>query len=1087
METFAEVKADVACNSEWSRQPEAGKGLSVRAFHLKPDKDPYCRRLNDQMKSQESYWYQANGDARPRVCLSILLLLLLCLGSRSALALDPQKAITQYIFDSWTSEDGLPQNTVVAIAQTRDGYLWLGTEEGLTRFDGVSFTVFDLSNTPEINNNIILALYADKEDSLWIGTYGGMSRFKDGNFTSFTTRDGLTNNIVRGFCEDKNGTLWIATDGGGLNAFKDGKFISYTTKDGLSGNKVLTVYEDREGNLWIGTYEGAGLCKFKDGKFTTFTKKDGLTDLTVWTIHEDRQGTLWVGAGTGLHKFRDGKFTSFYVRDGLKSVYEDTEGNLWIGTFGGGLNRFKDGKFSSFTTRDGLSNQIVRTIYEDKEGSLWIGTDGGGLNRLRDGKFTSFTSKEALSNDLVWPIYEDRAGSLWIGTFGGGLNRLKDGKFTSFTTKEGLSSDFVISIYEDSKGSLWIGTLGGGLNRLRNGKFTSFTRKEGLSNAYVFSITEDKQGSLWIGTSNGELNRFRDGKFTSFIVNEDLSNVLTVYSDRQGSLWVGTTSGLGKFWNGRFTSVITEYGSPNNVVRAIYEDKEGNLWTVGSGGLNRFKDGKLTSFDLKTGLAFAILEDDNNNLWITSHKGVFRVSKDQLNDFADGRTDSINPEAYSTADGLKSNECNPGSPAGFRTRDGKLWFATIKGVSTIDPTNVKLNTLPPPVAIEKVSIDGKSFSRRERVEVPPGAGDLEFQFTGLSFVAPKKVRFKYKLEGFDKDWVDAGTARTAHYTNIPPGNYRFHVIACNNDGFWNETGAAFEFYLRPRFYQRYWFYTAVALGFLLLGLTLHRQRVRTLKNRKKHLQSLVDERTKDLLEATRELQDISRRQADFVSGVSHGLKTPLTLIRLYGETLLHGNGFSKKVRRGYYRIITRESERLANLIDNVLDFSRIDRGLKQYSLQEGDIASVVDETVAIYEQQLAQAGFTVHLNLASDLPPVQFDPTALSEVILNLLDNASKYSADQKQIWVSLRLDSSAVILEVEDHGVGITDSEHEKIFEQFYRGPNSTDKGGYGLGLFLVKNVMDAHGGTVEVQSEAGQGCLFRLSFPLNTSGLER
>ena len=978
----------------------------------------------------------------------------------------------------------------MAIAQTGDGYLWLGTEEGLARFDGVNFTIFDLSNTPEIKSNVILALYVDKEDNLWIGTNDGLDRFKNGKFTSFTTREGLSNNVVRGMCEDKEGTLWIATDGGGLNAFKNGKFTAYTTKDGLSGNKVMTVYGDREGNLWIGTYEGAGLSKFKDGKFTTFTKKDGLTDPTVWTIHEDQAGNLWAGAGNGLNKFTDGKFTSFTVRDGLKSVYEDRDGNLWVGTFGGGLKRFKDGRFSSFPTKDGLTNHIVRTIYEDKEGSLWIGTDGGGLNRLRNGKFTTFTTKESLSNDLVWPIYGARDGSLWIGTFGGGLNHLSDDKFTSFTRKEGLASDFVLSLYEDSQGSLWIGTLEGGLNRFKDGNFTTFTERNGLSNNYVFSITEDKQGTLWLGTSHGELNRFRDGKFTSYVVDEGRSNVFVVHEDRQSRLWVGTTYGLNIFSNEQFTPVTPRTGSLNDVVRAIYEDKDGVLWIAGGTGLSRFKDGKLTSFATKGGIlnsaAFAILEDDSNNLWITSHKGIFRVGKNQLNDFADGKTDSLIPQVFLTADGLRSNECNPGSPAGFRTKDGRLWFATVKGVSTIDPNNISLNILPPPVAIEKASIDEKYFNPREKVEVAPGEGDLEFQFTALSFVAPLKVRFKYKLEGFDRDWVDAGTARTAHYTNIPPGTYRFRVMACNNDGIWNEAGASFQFYLRPHFYQTYWFYALIALGFVLVGLTLHLLRVRTLENRKTELETLVEGRTRDLLATTRELEEANRRQAELVSGVSHDLKTPLTLIRLYGETLLYGDQFSDKDRRDYYQIITRESERLTHLVDNVLDFSRIDRGVKQYSFYEGNMAAAVEEAVEVYAQHLRRAGFTVAVDIASDLPPIRFDATSLSEVVLNLLDNAAKYSDGRKHISVSLRSESESAVLEIADHGIGIPDSERDRIFEQFYRGPNSLDKGGYGLGLFLVKKIVDAHGGTIDVKSQTGRGSKFRLTFPLGHSRSE-
>lgn len=1036
--------------------------------------------------------YHRSCELRLRSCLPIALLLFLL--NQPAIALDPQKAIGQYVLDAWTSADGLPQNSVIAIAQTLDGYLWLGTEGGgLVRFDGVSFTIFDRTNTPEIKNNIVLGLHADKDGSLWIGTLGGgVTRLKDGIFTSVTRNDGLTHDIVRAFFEDREGNLWIATDGGGLNRFRNGKFTSFTTKDGLSNNKVMVVYQDREGNLWIGTYRG-GLNKFRDGKFTTFTTKDGLCDDSVWTILEDTQGNLWIGTEKGLNKLKDGKFASFTKRDGLssdiiKKVYEDTEGNLWIGTFGGGLNRFKDGKFTSFSVDDGLSNNIVRTIFEDREGSLWIGTDGGGLNRLRDGKFTYFSTRQALSNDLIRAIFEDKHGDLWIGTFGGGLNRIRNGQVTTFTTRQGLANDFVVSIFEDREGNLWVGSYGGGLNRFKDGKFTRFTTRHGLSNDYIFSIIEDKQGALWFSTSGPGLSRLRDGTFTSFVINDGLSNVYKVHEDRQGSLWMGTSFGLSVLKNGQLTSFTKNDGLADNNVRSIYEDNEGSLWIAGDGGLNRLKQGKFTTFTGKDGLfdgaALAVVEDDGNNLWITSHKGIFRVSRTQLNDFADGSTSSITANAYSVADGLKTNECNFGSPAAYRTRDGRLWFATVKGVAMIDPNHIKLNTLQPPIAIERVVIDGNGFSPRTSVEVPPGGGKLEFQFTALSFIAPKKVRFKYMLEGFDESWVDAGTNRTATYTNIAPGEYRFRVMACNNDGLWNETGASFAFYLRPHFYQTYWFYTSILAGFVLLGLTLHRLRTRTLERRKTELESLVAARTRDLLETTRQLEEANRRRADFVSGVSHELKTPLTLIRLYGETLLYGDGFSLEGRRGFYQIITRESERLTRLVDNVLDFSRIDRGVKRYSFQEGDLASVVGETVDVYARHLKRAGFTVDVDLISDLPEVRFDAASLAEVILNLLDNAAKYCNQSKHISVRLSKETDHVVLEIEDQGIGIPDSEQEKIFEQFYRGAGSAAKGGYGLGLFLVREIVTAHGGVIEVKSQVGHGSTFRLIFPLSKEG---
>jgi ligand-binding sensor domain-containing protein/signal transduction histidine kinase len=1053
----------------------------------------HLRRNNSdsfEVKSEMTRDDWTNKTVRLATGLFGALLLLVC--HQSVLALDPQKAITQYILKSWTSDDGLPQNSVVTIAQTRDGYLWFGTNQGLARFDGVSFTVFDQTNTPEIKSNSIKSLYEDKEGNFWIGTTGGLNKFRDGKFTSFTTSDGLSNNIVAAIYEDRRGTLWIGTDGGGLNKFDGRSFTHFTKKDGLSSDMVTVIYEDIREDLWIGTYLG-GLNRFKHGKFTSFTTKDGLSNDSVWTVYEDKQGALWIGTESGLNKFQDGNFISYQTKDGLsndivKKIYEDRDGNFWIGTYGGGLNRLKDGKFTSFSTSDGLSNHIVRTIFEDQEGSLWIGTESGGLNRLSDPKFTSFTTREGLSNDLACAIYEDREGTLWIGTYGGGLNKFKDGKFTSFTTRDGLSNNLVIAITDDKAGNLWIGTYGGGLNKFKDGRFTAFTTKDGLASDFVRSVYEDSEGSLWVGTYDG-LNRFKDGKLTPFTIKDGLADdvVVAMHEDKDGALWMGTRAGLSKFKDGEFTSFTTANGLANNFVKAIYEDNGGSLWIGTAGGLSRFQNGKFTSFTSKNGLfdnsAYAILEDNDGNLWMSCTKGIFRVSKKQLADFAVGTTNSIESIVYTTADGMRSNECNDGQPAGLRSADGKFWFATLKGVAMINPNKIKLNTVQPPVAIERVVIDGNRFNPGENAQAPPGAGDLEFVFTAMSFVAPKKVSFKYKLEGYDNNWVDAGTSRTAHYTNIPPGNYRFRLMASNNDGLWNERGAAFELYLRPHFYQRYWFYAAIVVGVVLLGLTLHGWRVQTLENRKRVLERLVNERTENLLAMTRELENANRRQADFVSGVSHELKTPLTLIHLYGETLLYGNEFEKEEQRNYFRIITRESERLTRLVNNILDFSRINRGVKDYSLKDGDLVAAVAETIDLHAEHLRRRGFAVDIVVAPALPTVRFDQPAVVEATLNLLDNAAKYSDGNKSISIRLFQEKSFVVLEVGDRGVGIPKDEHQKIFDQFYRGSNRREQGGYGLGLFLVQHIMDAHHGRVEVQSQPETGSVFRLLFPIATS----
>jgi ligand-binding sensor domain-containing protein len=790
-----------------------------------------------------------------------------------ALALDRNKAITQYVHDVWQTEQGLPQGSIFAVCHTHDGYLWLGTEEGLVRFDGIRFTVFDRRNTPQLNQKVVMALHEDHNGNLWIGTEGGgLIRLRDGQFTSFTTKAGLSNNAVYSISEDRRGTLWIGTEGSGLIRLRNGTFTAFTTKEGLSNNIVSSICEDREGSLWIGT-KGGGLNRYKDGRFTSFTTKDGLSNDAVASIHEDREGTLWVGTRGGLNRLRGGKFTTLTTKDGLSSnrlslIDEDRDGNLWIGT-DGGLDRLTDGKLSAFTAKEGLSNSFVLSFDEDPEGSLWIGTYGGGLNRLRDGKFTSLATREGLSNDVVFSLEEDREGSVWIGTEGGGLNRYKGGKITSYTTRDGLSNDVVYSTCEDREGSLWIGTRGGGLNRYRNGRFTSFTTRDGLSDDVVLTIYEDRQGVLWIGTDRG-LNRFNEGKLTALTTRDGLSNdhVIAIAEDREGSLWIGTLGGgLNRYKDGNFTSFTKKDGLSNNLVYSIHGDREGTLWIGTESGLNRFKGGRFTAFTTRDGLPddtiLQVLEDDGGNLWMSSNKGILRAKKADLDSFAEGKIRKLSCVAYGTVDGMRSAECNGGfQPAGWKAQDGRLWFPTIKGAVVVDPARMPINRVPPPVVLEEVLVDKKALDRTPPgipIVLPPGKAKFEFHFTALSFRVPQRVKFKYRLEGFDKDWVDAGTERTAHYTNLSPGKYRFRVIACNDDGVWNEAGASLPFVLKPHFYQTAWFYFLCAFGVVASASGAHRARVRHLRSRERELVRMVDEKTKDLQSVNEELSKAQER------------------------------------------------------------------------------------------------------------------------------------------------------------------------------------------------------------------------------------
>lgn len=1021
-----------------------------------------------------------------------------------ALALDPAKSVLEYSGDLW--QDELPQNTVHAIVQDRTGYIWAGTYEGLVRFDGTRFEVFDRRNTPEIASNSIWALLPDSSGVLWAGTHGGgLVRYAGGAFTRIDAEQGLASNFVYSLCEGPPDTVWAGTDRGVSMVTPEGARVVFTAED-LSNRTVRGMLYDRAGVLWLAT-DGAGLFKVVNGLLERVEFGDPALTSRAQAVRQSADGAIWVATyGGGLWRLGEGVPAQMTVDDGLPSdlvasLLEDRDGNLWIGTDGGGLARLRSGRVDVLSAGRGLSHDYVRSLCEDREGSLWVGTNGG-LNRIRDGKFINYGADEGLTDNNVRTICQHPDGSVWIGTDGGGVNRIHDGRVTSYTTRNGLATDVVKSIYCDRAGTVWVGT-NGGLNRIRDGKVSLVSRGDGLSNDNIMALYEDRSGALWVGTYGGGANRIKDGRITSITTRDGLAHdiVRAIHEDRSGAIWFGTTGGgLSVLRDGELSTLKIADGLSSDVIFTIYEDAEGTLWFGTGGGLTRYRGGKLSAYSIRQGLfddnVFQILEDGAGTLWMSCNRGIFSVRKRDLDALDAGHIATVPCQSYGRADGMGATQCNGASqPAGWKTADGKLWFPTVRGASVIDPAAIHVNLLPPPVTVERVVANGAAAPLSLVGDFSPGSDNFEFHYTALSFVVPERVRFKYRLEGYDRDWVDAGTRRAAYYTNLPPGDYTFRVIAANDDGVWNDAGASYSFRLGTPVWMRWWAFALYALGAAGLVYGGYRLRVRHLRRRNIELERKVAERTAALDRTNEELASnldrlreseqralaASRAKSAFLAAMSHELRTPLNAIMGFVQLMARERDRDPAEAENL-AIIARSGEHLLRLINDVLSLSKIEAGRLTLDVAALDLPRTLREVTNLFRVRADAKRLDLVLDLGPELPPFVYgDEGKLRQVLINLVGNAVKFT-DVGQVALRARWSDGIAVFEVADTGIGISAEEHAMLFEPFAQtesGRRSSE--GTGLGLAISRRFVALMGGSIEAASAPGRGSTFRVTVPLS------
>lgn len=741
-------------------------------------------------------------------------------------------ALETYRERRWDTQDGLPDNTINAILQTRDGYLWLGTDRGLARFDGVDFEIFDAWNTGALHSERVSALAEDQSGALWIGTKGGgLSRYAAGRFTHV----GLSSQFITALQADHQGRVWAATAGGGVFVHEAGEVRAYTARSGLPELFVLALGQDPQGGIWVGMRE-AGLARIVGDRCKPVPPDRPAPPAPIRALWTSPDGRLWAATAVGLWVGDETGGRLFTQQDGLpddqlQGLAPEESGAVWVATRRGAVLWRADGGSGPGSTRVWLDGQVVTAVCRDREGNVWLGTDGGGLVQLARMPVASLTPRQGLLHEAVHCVMEDRTGRIWFGT-AGGLNCLSNGWMYAWAPADGLADEIVTALLEDREGRLWVGTQSG-VNCWEEGQLVACPPSAGWPQTSVWAFLEDEQGGLWMGTSEGLWRRGPEGT-VRYGVSDGLpsNDVRALARGAGGRLWIGTAHGLAFFEEGRFRTVSLPEALLARIVLCLHVDEDGVLWcgTLG-GGLLRIRQGRFDVLSVREGLAdntiYQVLEDQRHRLWLTTRRGVYCLEKAWFEQRVRGRSPTApGPQRYGEADGLPSDQCwGFAQPAGWRARDGRLWVPTLHGVGVIDPDCGPAEESPPPVVIKQALADNQLLPVGPVIRVSPGRERLELRFVALSFRAPERLQFRHWLEGFEAGWSEPSTRRQAYFTRVPPGRYRFHVVVTHPDGRWPEREAVATVVVLPYFWETWWF-RAAAVGVIALSVvSVHHWRV----------------------------------------------------------------------------------------------------------------------------------------------------------------------------------------------------------------------------------------------------------------------
>ena len=1017
---------------------------------------------------------RTHRQRRGLITLGILLACWPC-----AFALDPSLDVNQYAHTSWKVREGFSEGAIFSIAQTPDGYLWLGTEFGLLRFDGVQNVAWQPPAGQSLPSRDVRTLRVARDGRLWIGANGGLASWKDGQLTHYPELDGKA---VETLLEDRAGTMWVgawAPPVGNLCAIQKDGTMCYG-EDGRFGSGVTALYEDGAGNLWAGGM--TGLWRWNPGPPKLYPMPD--PTLRINAVIEGDDGSILIAKNSGITQLKDGRTEAYPLPAGLQfkpyRLLRDRNGGLWIGAVvDAGLLHVHEGRLDVFNQPDGLAGDAVTCLFEDREGNIWVSTIGG-LDRFRDLAITTISVNQGLSSRGVESILAASDGSIWIGT-DDGLSRWKNGQFTIYRkrnaqavgggaggligkaglvreiTRSGLPDDEVDSLFEDDRGQIWV-TTPRGVAILESDRFIPLSS---VPAGLVYSIASDSAGNVWMSHREGLFHLLRTSVVEripwSKLGRKDVATAL-LYDPVQGDLWLGFFDGaVAHFKDGQLrTTHAGGKGLGGGRVNGLHMDRDGALWVATDGGLSRMKDGRMVTLSSKNGLpcdaVHWMMEDDSGSVWLYLACGLARIPRPELDAWAADLKRPIQARVFDSSEGVRVHSFTTGySPRVAKSTDGRLWFLPFDGICVIDPRHLPFNSLPPPVHIEQISADRKLHWQNllgvasSNLRLPALSRDLEIDYTALSFVAPEKIRFKYKLEGRDADWQDVGNRRQAFYGDLPPRNYRFRVIASNNSGVWNEAGDSLDFSIAPAYYQTTWFRVSVVAAFFALLWALYRYRLHQFaKEFNANLEGRVDER----LRVSRELHD--------------------TLLQSFQGSLL-------RFQAAYNQIPAHAAE-ARNTLEGAIDQAaqavtegrNAIQGLRSSTVETNDLADALkalgEDLAAHQNNGDGVESFVEVAGTPRDLHPILRDE--IYRIAGEAMRNAFKHS-DARRIEVAIAYSDRQLRMRVRDNGKGI---DPEVLAEHGRHGH---------YGLRGMRERAEGIGGRLEVWSELQSGTEIELTVP--------